>query len=332
MEPYITIVVAFAISLVASLISGVFIIPILVKKKMGQTILEIGPKWHKSKQGIPVMGGLLFILGVLAAMIPLAFRFISEGEYGFLVVLFLALSCGLIGALDDYEKIAKKQNLGLTPRQKLALQIAVTAVFLALLRHMGYVTSEFYIPFTNYTLTVHWTIYYAVSIIGILGVINAANLTDGVDGLATGVTIPIALFFGAAAYLFGQEYLHISALAAALVGGLVGFLYYNFNPARIFMGDTGSLFLGGMVAGMAFVLDIPLILPVAAFVYVVETLSVTLQVGYFKLTGGKRLFKMAPIHHHFEMCGWKERKIFFVFSFVSLLMSALAMAGILPKL
>jgi len=234
--------------------------------------------------------------------------------------------------LDDYEKIAKKQNLGLTVRHKLVLQIAVTAVFLALLRHMGYVTSEFYIPFFNTTLNVHWSIYYAISIIGVLGIVNAANLTDGVDGLASGVTIPIALFFGVAAFLMGRDYLHISTLAAALIGGLAGFLYYNFNPARIFMGDTGSLFLGGMVAGMAFVLDIPLLVVIAAFVYVLETLSVTLQVGYFKLSGGKRLFKMAPIHHHFEMCGWKERKIFFVFSFVSLLMAALALVGLWPRL
>ena len=317
---------AAVIAFLISLAMGAWLIPVLRKAKMGQMIKEIGPNWHMSKQGTPVMGGLIFITAVLAVSIPLLILY-PEQIAPVLCVLFLAVTSALIGFLDDYEKLTKKQNLGLTARQKIVLQIAVTVIFLVLLDVLHISSnSDVVVPFFAVSFRLPKVIYYILAALVILGTVNAANLTDGLDGLATGVAIPISAFFVAAACF--AKLPGVSGLAAALLGGLCGFLIYNFNPAKVFMGDTGSLFIGGMVTGLAFALDIPLIIVVVGMIYFIEALSDILQVGYFKLTHGKRIFKMAPIHHHFELCGWSEKKIFFVFTLVTLVLCALAVWGV----
>ena len=247
---------------------------------------------------------------------------------GFLILLsdfsifLLALAYGLVGFVDDHAKIKKKQNAGLTPLQKLLLQIVVAAVFLSLLRLNGSLTSRIWIPGTDLFLELPWVIYLIFAIFVIVGCDNAVNLTDGIDGLAASVTLPVAVFFIAVG--LRQQNYPVVLFAGALAGGLAGFLIYNWNPARVFMGDTGSLFLGGAVAGLAFACDMPLILIPVGLIYIVETMSDIIQVTYFKLTHGKRIFKMAPIHHHFEMCGWSERKIVAVFTTITVVMCALA--------
>lgn len=322
---YLWISVAGAAAFVISVLMGLWLIPVLRRAKLGQTIKEIGPNWHMTKQGTPVMGGLIFITAVILTTAGLVWK-LSDQLAPVLCVLFLAVSSALIGFLDDYEKLTKKRNLGLTVIQKLVLQVATTVIFLILLEVLGISSYEIRVPFFGTSFHLPRILYYIAATLVIMGTVNAANLTDGIDGLATGVTIPIASFFTAAGILAGS--MGISILSAAFVGGLLGFLIYNYNPAKVFMGDTGSLFIGGMVSGLAFVLDIPLVIIVVGLVYFIEALSDILQVGYFKLTHGKRIFKMAPIHHHFELCGWSEKKIFYVFSGVTLLLSVLAVFGI----
>ena len=214
----------------------------------------------------------------------------------------------------------------MTSLQKMLLQMAVSAIYLYLLYRQGILTSELYIPFADISVSIHPMVYIFFAMFVVVGCVNAVNLTDGVDGLCGSVTIPIMVFFAAAAV--AKERMDLALMPAALVGGLVAYLFYNWHPAKVFMGDTGSLFLGGAVCGLAFALDMPLILVFVGLVYILETLSVILQVGYFKLTHGKRLFKMAPIHHHFEMCGWKEVKIVLVFAAVSAVMCVIAWLGI----
>ena len=237
-------------------------------------------------------------------------------------VLLLALAYALVGFVDDYAKIRKKQNAGLTAMQKLLLQVVVAAVFLSLLRLAGLLSSTLWIPGTSVTFEIPWILYLIFAIFVVVGCDNAVNLTDGIDGLAASVTVPVALFFMAVGFKQGNP--GVVLFASALVGALVGFLLFNWNPARVFMGDTGSLFLGGAVAGLAFACDMPLILIPVGIIYICETLSVILQVGYFKLTHGKRIFKMTPIHHHFEMSGWGERKIVIVFTSITAVMCVLA--------
>jgi phospho-N-acetylmuramoyl-pentapeptide-transferase len=220
----------------------------------------------------------------------------------------------------------KKQNEGLTSSQKFMLQLAVSALFLYIMYRGGAMSTELYIPFFHLSIRLHPIVYIFLSMFIMVGCDNAVNITDGVDGLSSSVTLPVMVFFTAAAVALGKWDLAI--LPAALLCGLIAYLGYNWHPAKVFMGDTGSLFLGGMVCGLAFALDMPLVLIMVGFVYIMETVSVILQVGYFKLTHGKRLFKMAPIHHHFEMCGWKEVKIVLVFSAVSAVMCLLAWFGI----
>lgn len=319
------IAVAAAAAFLISVLTGLWLIPVLRRAKIGQRIKEIGPNWHMTKQGTPVMGGLIFIAAVVLTAAGLLWQF-KEDMAPVLCVLFLAVSSALIGFLDDYEKLTKKRNLGLTVIQKLVLQIAVTVIFLVLLEVLHISSGVVRVPFFNTEFTLPKIVYYIAATFIIMGTVNAANLTDGIDGLATGVTIPIACFFTAAAFMAGSQ--SVSVLSAAFAGGLLGFLIYNYNPAKVFMGDTGSLFIGGMVSGLAFVLDIPLIIIVVGLVYFIEALSDILQVGYFKLTHGKRIFKMAPIHHHFELCGWSEKKIFYVFSGVTLVLAALSVYGV----
>lgn len=302
---------------------GYLLLPMLRALKAGQSIREIGPTWHNYKAGTPMMGGLMFIFG---AMLCLALNLPFMEDYTVFYALGLALCFGFIGFLDDFTKAKYKRNLGLTSLQKAMLQMAVSAVFLYAMYRSGKMDTHLYIPFWNVKFDLHPIVYIFFAMFVMVGSVNAVNLTDGVDGLCASVTIPVMVFFAAASVALKRY--DLALLPAALVGGLAAYLFYNWHPAKVFMGDTGSLFLGGVVATMAFALEMPLVLILVGFVYIIETLSVILQVGYFKLTHGKRLFKMSPIHHHFEMCGWKEEKIVLTFAAVSAIMCLLAWLGI----
>ena len=322
-----TILLAAVIAFAVTAAIGMPVIHWLRKMKFGQKILEIGPKWHMNKQNIPTMGGFMFMLGITVSMLILGALTgqLAAGGHAvgnFFAVLLIALAYGLVGMVDDWAKIKKKQNAGLSAGQKMLLQIVVAAVFLSLLRLTGGLSAGLWIPGANVTLELSWVVYLIFSIVVVVGCDNAVNLTDGIDGLATSVTVPVAIFFSAVGYC--QQNPGVMAFAGALAGALLGFLIFNFNPAKVFMGDTGSLFLGGAVAGLAFACDMPLMLLPVGFIYICETLSVILQVSYFKATHGKRLFKMAPVHHHFEMCGWGERKIVGVFTAITVVMCILA--------
>ena len=314
------------ITLVGAVLSGVLgrlLLPVLRALKAGQSIRELGPTWHSNKAGTPMMGGLMFIF---AAIICLLILIPTMTDYTVFYALIPALCFGFIGFLDDFTKIKFKRNLGLTSIQKAALQLIVSVLYLYLLYKEGSLSCNLYIPFVNVSLQIHPMVYIFFAMFVMVGCVNAVNLTDGVDGLCSSVTIPVMLFFAAAAVAMGK--FDLALLPAALVGALIAYLFYNWHPAKVFMGDTGSLFLGGAVCALAFALDMPLILILVGFVYICETMSVILQVGYFKLTHGKRLFKMAPIHHHFEKCGWKEEKIVITFAAVSAIMCVLAWFGI----
>ncbi|MGE4549348.1 MAG: phospho-N-acetylmuramoyl-pentapeptide-transferase [Intestinibacillus sp.] len=362
--------VALVTAFVVTVVIAKPIIGWLRRMRFGQKILEIGPKWHMNKQNIPTMGGFLFIIGITAAvLLCLLLYYLSDltgvltGVIGLIsdwrnisavgviggadgptsilvstrvssilsgvMVLGLALAYGAVGMVDDLAKIKKKQNAGLTPIQKLILQIVVAAVFITVLRIAGGVDTAVWVPFVNVSFRVPWVIYIILSAFIIVGADNAVNLTDGLDGLAAGVTVPVALFFVAVG--FRQNNAGVVIFAAALAGALVAFLIFNFNPAKVFMGDTGSLFLGGAVSGLAFACDMPLILIPVGIIYIWETLSVIIQVAYFKLTHGKRVFKMAPFHHHLEMCGWSERKIVITFALITAVLCAIAWCfGVTP--
>ena len=324
MQSIITCVLAFVISAVA----GRFIVPALRALKVGQSIREIGPTWHNSKQGTPTMGGLIFMLGIAVCVIT-GWRTMLGGDYTHLMVFGLALICGVIGFLDDVVKVKNKRNLGLTEIQKLALQLAAAALFLILLRRSGHLTGDLYIPFANVSVTIPWILYLVLSVFIIVGTVNAVNITDGIDGLNTSVTIPVMIFYAAAAWKWHLT--GASLFAAAVVGALLGFLIYNWHPAKVFMGDTGSLFLGGAVCGLAYALDMPLILILVGIIYIAETMSDIIQVAYFKLTHGKRIFRMAPLHHHFEKGGWSEVKIVVVFTAVTVAFCILAWLGVMHR-
>ena len=314
------------ITLVGAVLSGVLgrlLLPVLRALKAGQSIRELGPTWHNNKAGTPMMGGLMFIF---AAIICLLILIPTMTDYTVFYALIPALCFGFIGFLDDFTKIKFKRNLGLTSIQKAALQLIVSVLYLYLLYKEGSLSCNLYIPFVNVSLQIHPMVYIFFAMFVMVGCVNAVNLTDGVDGLCSSVTIPVMLFFAAAAVAMGK--FDLALLPAALVGALIAYLFYNWHPAKVFMGDTGSLFLGGAVCALAFALDLPLILILVGFVYICETVSVILQVGYFKMTHGKRLFKMSPIHHHFEMCGWKEEKVVLVFAGVCVVMCVLAWFGI----
>lgn len=320
---------AFALSWLLTAVSGLFLLPLLTRLKFGQSIREEGPRWHMSKSGTPTMGGLMFIFGVTVAVFFLGLPYMREGNYVHLFVLIFAWVYGGIGFVDDFFKVVRRQNLGLTTLQKFALQLAAAAALLALMRLFGYTVPDVYIPFFHVTLPLSWLLFLTLALVYVVGFVNAVNLTDGVDGLCSGVTLPVAVFFAALCTAWNQP--AQALFAAALAGGVTGFLFYNFHPAKVFMGDTGSLFLGGALCGLAIAADAPLLLVAVGLVYLVETVSVMLQVLYFKATKGKRLFRMTPIHHHFELSGWGEKKIFFVFSgttAVICLVTWLAEAGV----
>ena len=320
------ILITAVVSCALSGLLGYLLLPVLHALKAGQSIREIGPTWHNNKAGTPMMGGLMFIF---AAIIVLLCNLPFMTDYTVFFVLILSLSFGFIGFLDDFTKIKYKRNLGLTSLQKAMLQMAISAVFLYAMYRTGNMNTHLYIPFVNVSINLHPIVYIFFAMFVMVGCDNSVNLTDGVDGLSSSVTLPVMVFFTAASVAMGR--FDLALLPASLTGGLIAYLFYNWHPAKVFMGDTGSLFLGGVVCAMAFALEMPLILILVGFVYICETLSVILQVGYFKLTHGKRLFKMSPIHHHYEMSGWKEEKIVFVFAGVTVLMCIVAWFGVAAR-
>ncbi len=324
------IILAAVISLVISAVAGKMLIPALVKLKVGQSIKEIGPTWHMNKQGTPTMGGLMFIIGIGFTVLVLGWNGMLQGDYSHLYVYVFALVFGVIGYIDDYQKIKHKQNTGLTGVQKFLLQLVAAIAFLCLMRFEGLLSPNLYIPFFHTHIVLNWVVYLIFAAFVIVGTVNSVNITDGLDGLSTSVTIPVAVFFAVLGGYWGQ-YEQLGIFGGAMAGGLIAFLFYNHYPAKVFMGDTGSLFLGGAVAALAFAYDMPLILILVGIVYICETMSDILQVGYFKLTHGKRIFKMAPLHHHFEMCGWNEKKVVAVFATVSAIFCVLAFVGVMGR-
>ena len=312
-----------------SALIGWFLIPVLRALKAGQSIKEIGPSWHMSKQGTPTMGGFMFMAAAAAAVLIFGWRDFRAGDFSGLFVLVFALVYGAIGFVDDYAKVKKHDNTGLTAGWKFLLQLAAAIAFLALLRATHHLSANLYIPFVNTYLALPWPVYMIFAAFVIVGCVNSVNLTDGLDGLAASVTLPVCVFFAVVAVLWGKG--GVSIFAAALAGGLAGFLIYNFNPAKVFMGDTGSLFLGGAVCGMAFALDVPLILIPVGIIYIAETVSDILQVSYFKLTHGKRIFRMAPLHHHLELGGWSEVRIVLTFAGITVAACLLAFVGVMYR-
>ena len=327
---------AFVLAFMFATAFGRFYIPWLRRQKAGQEIREEGPNWHKKKSGTPTMGGVMFILAVAFVCLTLGFEGMLHGSYVHIFVLLFALVFGAIGFLDDWEKIRKKQNLGLSAKMKFLLQLAAALVFVLLMRQIGFLKTQLYIPFWQKTVPVPEWLYFIFAAFVIVGTVNAVNLTDGLDGLASGTSMPVCLFFVAVTFAWGQNYLELGLFASALAGGLMGFLVYNFYPAKVFMGDTGSLFLGGAIAALAFAYDMPLILVTLGIIYILETLSDIIQVGYFKLSHGKRVFRMAPFHHHLEMGGWTGKKwneieIFVLFSGISLLFAIISFIGVYQR-
>ncbi len=330
-------IIAFALSFGL----GYVIIPFLHKLKFGQTILDIGPKWHKNKQGTPTMGGILFIIGTVIAFLVMVIIDVATGKHilggvatnevaeGILATIsaednasyiklisgiLMALGFAFIGFLDDYIKVVKKRNLGLTILQKTILQVVLMVSYLLVL-YLNNPDGTMLIPFIGEikTKALFWLIGFAV----IYATTNAVNFTDGIDGLCGSVTLTAAISFIAIAGLHKQ--FGISLLASCLVGALIGYLIWNWHPAKVMMGDLGSMFLGGLIVAFAYAVDCPIIILLTGIIYVAEFGSDIIQIGYFKITHGKRIFKMAPIHHHFEMCGWKEVKIVKIFSAINLL-------------
>ena len=302
--------------IISFLISVVFcpiLIPFLRKLKFGQTEREEGPQSHLKKNGTPTMGGLVILASILLTSLIYIGKFTE-----ILPVLFMTLGFGLIGFLDDYIKVVKKRSLGLTPLQKMALQFIVTGVFIYYYFKIAGLDTSIKIPFVSGDGFVMPTWLFIIFVfIVVLGTVNGVNFTDGLDGLASGVTVIVATFFTIAALSLNPS---MTPITGAVVGSLLGFLLFNTYPARVFMGDTGSLALGGFVSSIALMLHMPLFIVIIGLIYLVEVLSVILQVGYFKLTHGKRIFKMAPIHHHFELCGYSETQDVAAFSIVTALL------------
>lgn len=312
----IPVMIAFAISVIL----GPVIIPFLRKLKIGQTEREEGPQSHLKKSGTPTMGGILILGSVVLTSLPYVRTYPK-----IIPILFLTLGFGLIGFLDDYIKVVLKRSLGLTPLQKMAGQIVVTAIFAYYLVNCADVSLAMKIPFMTDRYLDFGILNIPLLFFVVIGTVNGTNFTDGLDGLATSVTIMVATFFTVVAIGTGSG---IEPVTCAVVGSLLGFLLFNVYPAQVFMGDTGSLALGGFVAACAYMMQMPLFIIIVGFIYLIEVVSVILQVSYFKATGGKRIFKMAPIHHHFELCGWSETRVVAVFSIVTALLCLLALMAL----
>lgn len=333
-----TSIVAALVSFAVTAALGYAVIPYLRKLKFGQTILEEGPNWHKDKQGTPTMGGVMMIAGVLVGLaVAFGYSSIAKMQFpleltnsfrltNFIAGIFMALCMAAIGFADDYVKVVKKQNLGLTARQKTFLQLLVSAGYLTALCVGGMHTT--YIPFVgDVNIVSGWgLLFWPIALMFIYGFTNAVNLTDGIDGLAASVTVIVACCFMMGAGLLGMASTNV--IASALGGACVGFVCWNAKPAKVFMGDTGSMFLGGMVVAVSFGIGRPILLVFAGITYFLEALSDIIQVAYYKKTK-KRIFKMAPLHHHFEMCGWSEQKIVFVFSCISFVGCVIALLPII---
>ena len=330
------IITAFVAAFAVTALLGFVMIPWLRRLKFGQTILDIGPKWHKSKQGTPTMGGIMFIIGTVSAILLTAVTDKLMGgdivASGSLVPqemytklwsgVLMALAFAFIGFVDDYIKIVNRQNLGLTIKQKSFAQLLTCVAYLTSL-YMGMQGAPFmFVPFVGSVETgfFHWIF----GIVFIYATVNSVNFTDGVDGLCSSVTVTAAVSIAVIAVMKGL--FGFSAVASALAGACIGFVLWNKNPARVFMGDTGSMFLGGMIVALSYAIGCPLIVLLSGIVYVIEGLSDVVQIVYFKATGGKRIFKMAPVHHHLELCGWSEKKITLVFTSVNILGAAAAVA------
>ena len=330
------IITAVAVAFAITALSGMWLVPVLHKLKFGQTILDIGPKWHKNKQGTPTMGGIMFIFGIVIAVVagylvmevttdlsarPDSAMIKARLFYG----LMLALAFGIIGFADDYLKIIRKENEGLTPTQKLILQTLFGVTYLLLLYISGNRSTLLVVPFIG-SLDIG-ILYYPFALFAILALSNAVNFTDGLDGLLSSVTFVAAIAYMLLTSILGQWEMGI--MASAMAGGCLGFLVWNFYPAKVFMGDTGSLFLSGLIIALCFGTGLPLFVLLIGIIYVAEMASVVIQMTYFKLTHGKRIFKMSPIHHHFEMCGYTEVQIVAAFSIVTAAGSALAILAAL---
>ena len=318
----ITIISTAAAAVIITAVLGFALIPWLRKLKFGQTILDIGPAWHKkSKQGTPTMGGMMFVVGTTAAitigMILLSVNgLLGTDELalrdmaGVISVFAAAFFFGFIGFIDDFIKVKKKQNEGLTAMQKIIMQVLVIAAFFTARVISGDTSTVIKFPFIG-ELDL-WYFYYIIMGLGILYIVNAVNLTDGIDGLCSSVTFVYMIAFAIISAMLG--FAGYTIIAVATAGGCLGFLIWNWKPAKVFMGDTGSMYLGGMVAMLGIALHAEVLMAIAAAVYIWEALTVLIQMTYFKITHGKRLFKMTPIHHSFELRGWKEQKIVIVFS------------------
>lgn len=313
-------VLPLIITFVLTALLGPVLIPFLHKLKFGQTEREEGPQSHKVKAGTPTMGGIMFLLPMLIVGVVEAYAHPT-----ILPVIFLTIGFGIIGFLDDYIKVVLKRNLGLTAIQKLALQFIVTGVFAYWITKIAGISLAMRVPFTNGFMLDFGILNLPLMFFVILGTVNGTNFTDGLDGLASSVTCVVAGFFTCAALALNTD---MSIVACSMLGGLLGFLLYNVYPAKIFMGDTGSLALGGFVAGCAYMMNMPLFIVPVGIIYLAEVVSVILQVGYFKLTHGKRIFRMAPIHHHYELGGWSETRIVAVFTIVTFLCSLVAFCGL----
>lgn len=318
----------FALSLVLTITFTRILLPFLLRHHVGQKILEIGPAWHSAKEGTPTMGGLAFVFSagitVLTGGVLLAQEIPTVFFRPLVLTTLYALGNAAIGSVDDLTKFRKAQNEGLTPLEKLILQVSLATAYISLLSMYGYLDASFYIPYFNLVVDLGYA-YYPLAVILAVGVVNFVNLTDGIDGLASSTTLVLAAFFAIAACYLSEA----SALlvATTVMGACLGFLFFNRHPAKLFMGDTGSLFLGGMVVGCAFLLGNPLLVLIAGGVFLIEGLSVILQVFFFKLTG-KRLFRMAPFHHHLERCGWSENRIVLFFLLLGIMFSLLAAPGV----
>ena len=312
-----------ALAFIVTVILAPISIPLLRRLKFGQSIREEGPKSHMKKAGTPTMGGIIFLISIVLTTVGVG-SFLDLLTTQTVVLLLVLAGFGLIGLLDDGLKVVFKRNLGLTSLQKLIGQIVI-AILAYFLLHVGSFDTTLAIPFTNWTVDLG-VFYVAFLIFWLVGFSNAVNLTDGLDGLVAGTASIAFAAFGVIALFQSQA--DIALFAFAVTGALLGFLLFNANPAKVFMGDTGSLALGGFVAGTAYMLQMPLFIIIVGFIYLVEVASVIIQVTYFKKTGGKRIFKMAPIHHHFELCGWSETRVVAVFSIITALLCLIALMGV----